>query len=38
MFTVVCLLVVNFLILGMWGVMIATIIGSTVGMVMNKWK
>lgn len=38
MFTVVCLLVVNFFIPGMWGVMIATIIGSTVGMVMKKWK
>jgi hypothetical protein len=38
MFTVVCLIVVNFLIPGMWGVMIATIIGSTVGVVVKKWK
>jgi 4-azaleucine resistance transporter AzlC len=38
LFTVVCLIVVNYLIPGMWGVMLATVIGSTVGMVVKTWK
>jgi 4-azaleucine resistance transporter AzlC len=36
--TVVCLIIVNLLLPGMWGVMIATVLGSTIGMAVKRWK
>lgn len=37
-FTIFCLIAVNFLMPGMWAVMVTTIIASTVGMVIKKWN
>ncbi|ASZ62705.1 MULTISPECIES: AzlC family ABC transporter permease [Bacillus] len=37
-FTIFCLIAVNYLMPGMWAVMVTTIIASTVGMVIKKWN